>query len=640
MPRINLPKLTESVFPLILLLSGIFFILLYVEYRASKDAETTYYIHITAKSSVNIQDEEQSNSVMEVDFSSDPRVIKAQKLIEEKEYAKAEVIYFTILAEEPSAQIHNWLGTLYLKEKLYTKALVSFSNALKLNPDYYRARYNRALIYSMLDEHEKAIRDYKAVITGFENHAKSHFNMGVLYYQKKEYALAIAAFKRTSEISSGEKKIKALYLLGRSQMKIEPAQNEAARESFEKVIRLKPDHIASRLALVDMAFAKSEAGEKQRLEEYALMLEMEPANIAIYSAMYEAYHALGQEKAAKAIIQKALLHEPNNISMRFALVQTLIRLKQYSEAISQLQKILIIAPENTKAYFLLGRANYLKGSYTEALSVYEKVMDLTSRPRPELWNNIGLLYSKMERFDEAHNAYMQALALRSEYPEVYYNLGVLMLKQKVYEEAASYFNKAVSQRGSYRQAYYNLGLVYAKLGRNKDAIKAYQRVLELDPDNIRVQLNLAVRYSKVGELSRAQKLYETILEGDSTYYTAWLNLGLVYQEQKAYNKAIEALNKAVELEPESKKAHRSLAKNYSLNGDYKAATAILYKLLAQDPADIKTRLAYARSYYRAKKRNTALREYKKVLKLNPDNKVALKMIEKIETKKRNKNVKQ
>ena len=48
MKKILKQKITESIIPVILLLSGIFFLLLYVEYRASQDADKAQHIHITA----------------------------------------------------------------------------------------------------------------------------------------------------------------------------------------------------------------------------------------------------------------------------------------------------------------------------------------------------------------------------------------------------------------------------------------------------------------------------------------------------------------------------------------------------------------------------------------------------------------
>lgn len=636
--RIPLHKITESVFPVILLLSAIFLLLLYVEYRSSQEAEETQYIRITPETAAENIPENALDTVVEIDFSDDPRIVEAQGLIEEQKFTEAEKIYFSILVQEPSAQVHNWLGTLYLKQEEYDKAVVSFSNALELNSRYYRARYNRALAYSALDDVQKAISDYLAVIQDFDAHAKSHFNLGLLFYRKNEYVDAADEFKRTAALSSGDTKVKALYYLGKSYAKVFPLQTEIAKGAFTEAIRLKPDHIASRLALVELQFPDNEEGYAKRLEALDVMVSLEPENIAIYRAIAEVYLLISQEKNALKSLQKALLHEPNNLNLQFEVTEILMHLRKDQEAIVTLEKILTIDPESTRAYFLLGRIYYLKGSFEAALSAYNKVYALKPEGSPELWNNLGLLYAKMKRIDEAKDAYVKALNLRSAYPEVYYNLGLLTYRQKEYTKAQSYFEQAISLRPDYEQAYYNLGLVYSKMDNNDKAIASYKKVLEFEPDAVKVKLNLAVRYSRAAMYDKAQAIYEEILDKDSSYFTAWLNLGLVYYQQKEYQRSQEVLEKAIVLEPESEKAYRALAKSYSAQKMHDEAIAILRELLAQGPSDVKTRLAYARSYYLARKRNTALREYNKVLKLDPENAVAKRMIEKIETRKRKKNV--
>ena len=635
--KMPMHKINESIIPVILLLSGIFFVLLFVEYRASLDAEKAQYIHITAQTSAQNIPENEMNTVVEIDYSDDPRIVKAQALIAEQKFSEAEKIYFSILAQEPSSQIHNWLGTLYLKREEYDKAIVSFSSALELNSRYYRARYNRALAYSALDEVQKAISDYQAVIQDFDAHAKSHFNLGLLFYREKEYVDAADEFKRTAALSSGDKKVKALYLLGKSYTKLFPLQTEIAKGAFTEAIRLKPDHIASRLALVDLEYPKNEEGYEKKLEALNVMLSLEPENITVLRTIANVYRALDKEDIALKSLQQALLYEPNNLAIQFEAAELLIRLRKEQEAIAVLEKILTIEPTSTRAYFLLGRIYYLQGSFEASLSAYSKVHSLKPDGSPELWNNLGLLYAKMKRYDDAKDVYAKALSLRREYPQVHYNLGLLSLKQKELEKAQGHFEEAIRQRPDYHQAYYNLGLVFARQGENDKAIEAYQKVLTIKPDSVRVKLNLAVRFSKTKKYAQAREIYEKILEKDSSYFTAWLNLGLVYYQQKEYALSQEALEKAIALEPESQKAYRALAKSYSAQKMHDEAINILRKLLNQNPSNVKTRLAYARSYYRAKKKNTALREYKKVLKLDPENIVAKKMIEKIETRKRKKN---
>lgn len=629
----NMHKLTESILPVILLLSSIVFVLIFVEYRASLDADRAYVIHITSETSQESAPEKESDELVEVDFSDDPRIIKAQDLIEQGLYAKAEDIYFSILANEPSAQIHNWLGTLYLKQKSYEKAVVSFSNALKINSRYHRARYNRALAYSALDQFDKAVGDYKKVIQYFDAHVKSHFNLGLLFYNHEMYMAAAEEFERTTALSSGAIKIKAFYFLGKSYTRISPQEKEKAVAAFNAAIRLDPAHIASRLALIDLEYSNDKRGKEKRLEALNTLLSLEPANVMIYRAIADLYHAMGNDALMLKSLKDALLNDPDNIDLQLEVATILMRTKKSQEAIAILEKILTIEPANTKAYFLLGRLYYLQGAYETALSTYNKVQSLNGESSPELWNNLGLLYSKMKRFGDAEDAYKKALLLRSDYPEAYYNLGLLLFKQDKFDKAIGFFEKAIQIRPDYHQAYYNLALAFSKQGDEVKAIEAYKKVLEISPQHISSKLNLAVRYSKAKEYKQAQKLYEEVLEQDSSYFTAWLNLGLVLYQQKEYGSAQDALEKAISLEPENDKAFRALAQNYGAMGMHDEAIEILERLLEQNPSDIRTRLAYARAYSRAKNSDAALIEYNKVLKLDPGNKIAKKMIERIESKK-------
>lgn len=634
MRRRTVQKITESVIPVILLLSAIFLILLFVQYRASEDAEQAHHIHITAETSAqNISDNEMT-TVAEVDFSDDPRIAKAEELIKKGKFNEAENVYFRILANEPSAQLYNWLGMLYLKQEKYNKAVVAFTNALKINPRYYRSRYNRALAYNALGKFDRAVADYKEVIRNFDSHAKSHFNLGLLYYRNNDLLKAKEEFERTAELSAGDRKVKALHMLGKSYTKMSPPQNEKAVAAFTAAIRLKPDHVASRLALIELQYPNTEEGYAGRLEALETLVTLEPENIDIYRAIADVY--LAQKKEARALrsLQEGLLHNPDNIDLQFEVIALLIRLKNESEAVASLEKMLTVDPSNAKAYIMLGQLYTEQGAYEAAQDAYGKALAIRNNGSPELWNNLGMLYAKMERFKEAKKAYAKALKLRKEYPEAYYNLGLLALAQKEYKKAEKIFDEAIRLRPDYTKAYYSLAQVLTETQQYQKAIDAYLKVLESDPDSTQAKFNLAVCYTKMKAYDEAVAVYKEILEKDGSYFTAWLNIGLVYYYQKEYRLSEAALEKAVSLEPEDDKANRALANTYSVLKKHDEAIEILERLLEQNPSDVKTRLTYARSYYRAKKVDAALNEYKKVLSLDPENSAARRMIDKIEGEKK------
>ncbi|MGB5964420.1 MAG: tetratricopeptide repeat protein, partial [Sulfurimonadaceae bacterium] len=607
--RLKLPKITESVIPVILLLSGIFFLLLFVQFRASEDAEQAQRIHITAQTSAQNIPEKEKHSVVEEDFSDDPRIVEAQKMIKKGMLAEAESIYFGILAKKPSAQIHNWLGMLYLKEEKYNKAVVSFSNALKINKMYYKARYNRAIAYSALNEFDKAVADYKGVISTFETHAKSHFNLGLLYYNHQDYLAAQQEFERTAALSTGDIKVKALNMLGQCYVNMTPPNNDEAVAAFTAAVRLKPNHIASRLSLIDLEYPKDKEGYVKRLEALERLLTLEPENIEIYRAMSEVYLLQNNTTLALRQLQKARLHEPDNIDLQFEVVALLMRVKQDQEAIATLESILTVDPASSKVYFLLGELYTRQDAYEAAMESYNKVLLLKKEGSAELWNSMGLLFMKLERFDEAESAFKKALVMQSEYAEVYYNLGVLSLMKKSLDKAERYFEKAIELRPAFQAAYTKLATLFTEKGQTKKAVDAYLKVLAINPEQADVKLDLGVCYTKLKEYKKAQALYEEILEKESGYFSAWLNLGDVYYRLKEYDRSLEALEKAMLLDPEEEKVYRLFARNYSAMKKHDKAIKILNQLLEQNPSDIETRLAYARSFYKANKIDIARSEY-------------------------------
>ena len=633
--KINWHRITESIIPVILLLSLIVFILMYVEYRSSQNSERTHYIQISANMELEISVEE-ANSIVEDDYSDDPRIVQANELVKQNRYKEAENIYFKVLAKEPSAQIYNWLGTLYLKQKKYSKAVVSLSSSIDTNPRYYRAYYNRALAYNELKEFQKAIKDYNKVLKIVNTHVKAHLNIGLLYYKQKEYQKAIDIFKKSVTLSSGDKKVKAYYLLANSYTNIEPADRRKAAQAYTEAIRLNPRHIPSRLGLINIEYADNKDGFEKKIEALKELLKLENENISIYRALSDVYMKLSNEKLALQNLEQALLNKPNNISLQFETIDLLIRLKKYQEAMVILDNILRLRPKSIKAQLLLGELFYKQGEYRSSLDMYNKVLTTKKNGTYELWNKIGILHAKTKKYDEAKKAYNKALKLRSDYPQAYYNLGLLYLKKDDFKNAEIFFNKAIAFRDDYKQAYIKLAFIYEKQNKLTQELKTLEKIVKIDPESISNQLDLAIMYSRNNQYLKAQKIYEDVLNKDSSYYSAWLNLGLAFYKQKSYEDSVEALKKAVELE-DSEKANRLLARSLLSLKKYDESIKILRKVLGKNPSSIKTRLAYARTYYRAKKRNTALREYKKVLKLDPDNKVAIKMIEKIQTKRRNRN---
>jgi cytochrome c-type biogenesis protein CcmH/NrfG len=166
------------------------------------------------------------------------------------------------------------------------------------------------------------------------------------------------------------------------------------------------------------------------------------------------------------------------------------------------------------------------------------------------WGALGNAYAYLKRYDDAIEAYRQALRVNPEYAEVWYNLGYAYAYLKRYDDAIEAYRQALRVNPEYAAAWYNLGNAYANLNRDDDAIESYRQALRVNPE-------LAL---------------------------AWYNLGYTYADLKRYDDAIEAYRQALRLSPEDAVAWYNLGIGYNFLGNKSAALDAVKQLRRLDPA--------------------------------------------------------
>ncbi|MDK1118244.1 MAG: tetratricopeptide repeat protein [Anaerolineae bacterium] len=106
-------------------------------------------------------------------------------------------------------------------------------------------------------------------------------------------------------------------------------------------------------------------------------------------------------------------------------------------------------------------------------------------------------------------------------------LGTLYKSTGRYEEAVQAFEQAISIAPGTVSYYHDLGLVYSARGDNKDAYNTFQKVLELDPNHSLTHASLGGYYKKIGLDELAQKhigkAMKHIYESENEYNRACLD---------------------------------------------------------------------------------------------------------------------
>jgi superkiller protein 3 len=109
-----------------------------------------------------------------------------------------------------------------------------------------------------------------------------------------------------------------------------------------------------------------------------------------------------------------------------------------------------------------------------------------------------LILAELGRYDDSKNTYLAALELEPDYSELHNNLGLLFLKMKKLDEAVLSFEESVKKNVNNALAYVNLGKALLELEKFDDALKAYNQALEIDPAN--PEAREAIRLYKEGKI--------------------------------------------------------------------------------------------------------------------------------------------
>ncbi|MFZ1087514.1 MAG: tetratricopeptide repeat protein [Terracidiphilus sp.] len=170
------------------------------------------------------------------------------------------------------------------------------------------------------------------------------------------------------------------------------------------------------------------------------------------------------------------------------------------------------------------------------------------------------------------------------------NLGAALVRVGRFKEAIPYYQKGLEINPQYYLLHNNLGMALAAMGRVDDAIQEYEKGLEINPDFAELHNNLGQALAQTGQLEEAARHFERAVNIKPEYAEAHVNLGIALLSSGQLDQAANEFRSAVDSNPRSVMAHTYLGSTL---------------------------------YYGQGKVPEALVQWRKALKLNPNNVSAL-----------------
>jgi serine/threonine protein kinase/Flp pilus assembly protein TadD len=334
-------------------------------------------------------------------------------------------------------------------------------------------------------------------------------------------------------------------------------------------------------ALDDWARAESNPQMKQRLLRVANSAD-EPDGWR--QAVRKAVSQLNRER----LHQLARGAEQGKLTPSLVLLLALALGNKDEEATALLRRMQRAKAHDFWVNFSLGSFLYAQEKFQEAAEC--DLVAVALRPDSvAAHHNLGNALKVRGKVDEAADCFRQAVLLDPKFAPAHINLAVALKDKGKVEEAIACYRQGIALDPNNAKAHTNLGNILKDKGKVDEAIACYRKAIRLDPRLANAHHNLGVTLKGKGKLDEAIDCYCQAVLLDPKFALAHNNLGAALQEKGKLDQAIDCYRQAIRFDPEFATAHYNLGVALTAKGKVEEATAYFRKAIQLDLNRLRTK---------------------------------------------------
>ena len=268
--------------------------------------------------------------------------------------------------------------------------------------------------------------------------------------------------------------------------------------------------------------------------------------------------------------QRALAYDPNNVDAYANLALGYMAVEQIQNAIVSYQKYLQHKPSN-EIYYNLGFLYEKMGQFQEAAEAFEQAIELNPQDH-QSHTRLAIMLRSMGRLEEAELSYRRAIKLAADDPELHHGLGTLLILLDDRSEAMKTLETAARMGSDNANTYRYLRKFFAETHQPEKAEEFYRQLLAAPPQDGSSHFftQIGIELLALGNIDDSIYAYRQALERDVQNITARVNLGWCLYSRGELDAAIEEY-RLVLLEQPNSAAQFNLGLAYLAKGDIDAA---------------------------------------------------------------------
>lgn len=393
---------------------------------------------------------------------------------------------------------------------------------------------------------------------------------------------------------------------------------EAAKKAFQKALELNRFMSKAFYQLGILERSGNNITEARNLLQKCIQLSPDDAYAHYQLGMI--YKELGETGLAMMEIKRATILHPGDSYGHSKLGQLYQQTKQYDLAVSAYSQALSLKSEDPFVLERLAEVLAAKEMNERSAELFQEALSKQFHPKVETMISLGHVLRKLEDFSELEKLTNEVIRLEPDNPEAAFLKAVAMIKQHRNFEAMSLLEKLTENPAASYEAWLELGKLYQGDSKPEKAISAFIRASTSAPDQAGIWNTIGILLSNQKAYEEALKAFRKASSFDYTDTQIANNLKAVQKKlETSCTRIIEARKETLERTPDDLEAYLEIGHAFEVLQRPDDAMMSYQRLLAINPEFVPGLMSYAELLRKRGKLKMAMRCYREILKLQPEN---------------------
>jgi tetratricopeptide (TPR) repeat protein len=241
-------------------------------------------------------------------------------------------------------------------------------------------------------------------------------------------------------------------------------------------------------------------------------------------------------------------HNPKNPEKVYEMAKLALRTKDFDRAEKIYKLLSDSARDSARPLVGLARVSMGRGDLTKALE-YLNAAEARNKAFVHIFSERGTIFSMMKSFDDAYQAFEQAIAISPLNPVRYQSAADVLFKRERYKEAITLLENAVTLGLEFKQLYHYLSQAYFSTKDYAKALKYVKLALGIEPENLTYLNQMGICLKQQNLFEDANKVYNQIIKIDPDNLAALYNKAILCEAKNELNEAVKLLDRALKKDP-------------------------------------------------------------------------------------------